>query len=284
MLNFHEKPVTYVGEVGLKVLDLQKMIRFYKEILGFEVLEETEAVAVLGAGGEALLRLEAKAGTAPKNQRYAGLYHFAILLPDRQELGKILLHLHHHGIGIGSSDHLVSEALYLSDPEGNGIEIYRDRAPEEWDWNGGQVVMAVDPIDAAGLVQAAEQSGEEFGGMPAGTVMGHIHLHVSNLPEAKTFYVDGLGFEVVSAMGGQALFLADQKYHHHIGLNVWNGIGIPALPDNTAGLGYFTLVLESEEKRQETAGRLRELGAEVVEQSGNMEVKDPSGNTIRLTV
>lgn len=284
MLKFHEKPVTYVGEVGLKVLDLKKMIRFYKEILGFEVLEETKTAAVLGAGGKVLLRLEAKAGMTPKNQRYAGLYHFAILLPDRKELGKILLHLHHHGIGIGSSDHLVSEALYLSDPEGNGIEIYRDRAAEEWDWNGSQVVMAVDPIDAAGLVQAAEQSGEEFRGMPADTVMGHIHLHVSNLPEAKTFYVDGLGFEVVSAMGGQALFLADQKYHHHIGLNVWNGTGIPALPDNTAGLGYFTLVLESEEKRQETAGRLRELGAEVVEQSGDVEVRDPSGNTIRLTV
>lgn len=283
-MNFHGKPVTYVGEVGLKVLDLKEMIRFYKEIIGFEVLEETEAAAVLGAGGKALLRLETNADMAPKKQRYAGLYHFAILLPDRAELGKILLHLHNHGIGIGSSEHLVSEALYLSDPEGNGIEIYRDRAPEEWNWDGSQVVMAVDPIDAAGLVQAAEQSGETFGGMPAGTVMGHIHLHVSNLAEAKNFYVEGLGFEVVSAMGGQALFLADQKYHHHIGLNVWNGIGIPALPENTAGLGYFTLVLDNEEKRQETARRLQVLGAEITEREENIEVKDPSGNLIRLTV
>lgn len=283
-MNFHEKPVTYVGQVGLKVLDLEEMVHFYKEIIGLEVLEETETAAVLGAGGTALLKLEASSGMVPKTQRYAGLYHFAILLPDREELGKMLIHLHNHGVGIGSSDHLVSEAIYLSDPEGNGIEIYRDRAPEEWDWNGSQVVMAVDPIDAAGLVQAAEQGGQVFQGMPDGTVMGHIHLHVSNLAEAKDFYVDGLGFEVVSAMGGQALFLADQKYHHHIGLNVWNGVGIPALPESTAGLRYYTLILDSEEKRQETVQRLQALGAEAAEHSEYVEVKDPSGNNIRLTV
>lgn len=283
-MNFHVKPVTYVGEVGLKVLDLKEMIRFYKEIIGFEVLKETENTAVLGAGGQALLKLEAGNGIIPKNQRYAGLYHFAILLPDRKELGKMLLHLHNNGVGIGSSDHLVSEALYLSDPEGNGIEIYRDREPEEWDWNGSQVVMAVDPVDAAGLVQAAEASGEVFQGLPAGTVMGHIHLHVSDLVKAKDFYVNGLGFEVVSSLGGQALFLADQKYHHHIGLNVWNGIGIPALPENAAGLGYYTLVLENEEKRKATVSQLRDFGAEVEMQGDLVEVKDPAGNTIRLTV
>lgn len=283
-MNFHVKPVTYVGEVGLKVLDLKEMIRFYKEIIGFEVLKETENTAVLGAGGQALLKLEAGNGIIPKNQRYAGLYHFAILLPDRKELGKMLLHLHNNGVGIGSSDHLVSEALYLSDPEGNGIEIYRDREPEEWDWNGSQVVMAVDPVDAAGLVKAAEASGEVFQGLPAGTVMGHIHLHVSDLVKAKDFYVNGLGFEVVSSLGGQALFLADQKYHHHIGLNVWNGIGIPALPENAAGLGYYTLVLENEEKRKATVSQLRDFGAEVEMQGDLVEVKDPAGNTIRLTV
>lgn len=283
-MNFHVKPVTYVGEVGLKVLDLKEMIRFYKEIIGFEVLKETENAAVLGAGGQALLKLEAGNGIVPKNQRYAGLYHFAILLPDRKELGKMLLHLHNNGVGIGSSDHLVSEALYLSDPEGNGIEIYRDREPEEWDWNGSQVVMAVDPVDAAGLVQAAEASGEVFQGLPAGTVMGHIHLHVSDLVKAKDFYVNGLGFEVVSSLGGQALFLADQKYHHHIGLNVWNGIGIPALPENAAGLGYYTLVLENEVKRKATVSQLRDFGAEVEMQGDLVEVKDPAGNTIRLTV
>lgn len=283
-MNFHEKPVTYVGEVGLKVLDLEGMSRFYREVIGLEVLEETENTAVLGASGKALLKLEAIDGLTPKKARYAGLYHFAILLPNRKELAKILIHLHNYGIRVGSSDHLVSEALYLNDPEGNGIEIYRDRDPEEWNWNGDQVDMAVDPIDAEGLVRTAQEAGEAWQGIPAGTVMGHIHLHVSNLQEAQKFYVDGLGFEIVTSMGGQALFLADQKYHHHIGLNIWNGVGIPALPEKEAGLHYYTLVLENEEKRSRLAEHLQALGTAVTEHADYLETKDPSGNYIRLVV
>lgn len=283
-MHFHEKPVTYVGEVGLKVLDVKGMVEFYRDIIGFEVLEHTADSAVLGAGGKSLLRLDGAGGLQEKDQRYAGLYHFAILLPSREELGKILIHLHAKGARLGSSDHLVSEALYLSDPEGNGIEIYRDREPEDWNWNGSEVAMAVDPIDAAGLVQAAENEGAVWQGMPADTVMGHIHLHVGDLAKAKDFYVDGLEFEVVSSLGGQALFLADQKYHHHIGLNVWNGIGIPALPKEKAGLGYYTLVLADEEKRKRIVERLRALGATVEERGSFSETADPSGNIIRLTV
>jgi catechol 2,3-dioxygenase len=281
-MNFHKKPVTHVGEVGLKVLDLKGMTRFYKDVIGFEVLEETENSVVLGAGGKALLKLEAIDGLTPKKARYAGLYHFAILLPNRKELAKILIHLHNSGIRVGSSDHLVSEALYLNDPEGNGIEIYRDRNPKEWNWNGDQVDMAVDPIDAQGLVRTAREAGEAWQGMPAGTVMGHIHLHVSNLQEAQKFYADGLGFEIVASMGGQALFLADQKYHHHIGLNIWNGVGIPVLPEKEAGLHYYTLILENEEKRSRLAKQLQTLGAEITEHTNYLETTDPSGNIIRL--
>ncbi|MGI2328751.1 VOC family protein [Planococcus sp. YIM B11945] len=283
-MNFHQKPVTHVAEVGLKVLDLEKMIAFYKEVLGFDLLVQTDNRAELGAGGNTLLVLEAIKGLVPKKDRYAGLYHFAILLPDRKELGKILIHLHQKGIHLGSSDHLVSEALYLSDPEGNGIEIYRDRDAEEWDWNNNAVIMAVDPIDGEGLVEEAQTSGETWKGMPSDTVMGHIHLHVSNLNAAERFYIDGLGFETVSAMGGQALFLADQKYHHHIGLNVWNGIGIPALPEKTAGLHYYSLKYGDESMRGKAAERLREMGAEVEEREEHLETKDPSGNFIRLLV
>ena len=283
-MNFHKKPVTYVAEVGLKVLDLKMMTRYYKEIIGLEVLSETEKEVSMGAGGIPLLKLAAIEGIEAKRERFAGLYHLAILLPDRKELGKILLHLHNQGIRLGSSDHLVSEALYLTDPEGNGIEIYRDRNPEEWNWRGDQVDMAVDPIDAEGIIQEAQNSQEEWTGMPAGTVMGHIHLHVSNLPEAQNFYVNGLGFEIVTSMGGQALFLSDQKYHHHIGLNIWNGVGIPALPEKTAGLHYYTLVFENEEKRSLTADRIRGLGARVTEYETYWETADPSGNWIRLIV
>lgn len=283
-MNFHEKPVTYVGEAGLKVIDLKEMIQFYTETIGFELLAESETEASLGTSGKTLLKLETFDGVAPKEQRFAGLYHYAILLPSRKELGKILIHLHNQGIRLGSSDHLVSEALYLSDPEGNGIEIYRDREPEEWDWEGNHVKMAVDPLDAQGVIGAAQDSGEVWSGMPADTVMGHIHLHVSNLSDARKFYVDGLGFEILTEMGGQALFLGDQKYHHHIGLNVWNGIGIPALPEKTAGLHYYTLILEDEAKRQGLIERLRKMDVAVNEQAAYTEVKDPAGNMIRLTV
>lgn len=283
-MHFHEKPITYVGEVCLKVLDLQALLEFYRDIIGFEVLEQASDSAVLGAGGKRLLRLEGIDGLREKDGRYAGLYHFAILLPTREELGRILVHLHNKGIGMGSSDHLVSEALYLSDPEGNGIEIYRDRAPEEWHWDSSQVVMAVDPIDAAGLVQAAGRMGSPWQGMPAETVMGHIHLHVADLEKARDFYVNGLELEVVASMGEQALFLADHKYHHHIGLNVWNGKGIPALPKEKAGLGYYTVVLADEEKRRRIANRLREQGAVVEEHGSFVETADPSGNIIRLMI
>ena len=282
-MNFHKKPVSYVGEIALKVMDIQKMKQFYQEIIGFEVISEMQNNVELGAGGKVLVKLEAIEGLTPKQGRYAGLYHFAILLPTREDLGKILIHLHQQGIQLGSSDHLVSEALYLSDPEGNGIEIYRDREPEQWNWSNEEVSMAVDPIDAQGLVEEAQKTPEPWKGMPDTTVMGHIHLHVSNLMEAKSFYVDGLGFEVVSSMGGQALFLADKKYHHHIGMNVWNGIGIPALPEKEAGLHYYTLIME-EEKRSKVADNLRTMGTEVTEHNNYWEVKDPSGNSIRLLV
>jgi len=283
-MNFHQKPVTYTDEVGLKVLNLEEMKKFYQDIIGFQVISETGNEVQLGTDDKSLIRLTAVEGLEPKGDRYAGLYHLAILLPSRKELGKILLHLHQQGIRLGSSDHLVSEALYLSDPEGNGIEIYRDRDPEEWSWNNGEVAMAVDPIDAEGVLREAGLSNESWSGMPSGTVMGHVHLHVSDLAEAQKFYTEGLGFEVVTSMGGQALFLADQKYHHHIGLNVWNGTGIPALPEKTAGLDFYTLVFADSEKRSRIAERLRALGAQVTEGPVYWETRDPSGNFIRLTV
>jgi len=282
-MNFHKKPVTHVREVGLKVVNLLKMKQFYENVIGFEVISEEEDKVSLGVGSKVLVELEVVEGLTQKQGRYAGLYHFAILLPTRESLGKILVHLHQQGIQLGSADHLVSEALYLSDPEGNGIEIYQDRKPELWNWSNDEVSMAVDPIDAQGLVEEAQKSSEPWNRLPAETVIGHIHLHMSNLDEAKDFYVNGLGLEVVSSLGGQAIFLADQKYHHHIGMNVWNGVGIPALPEKVAGLHYYTLVMENE-NRNKIAKNLRSIGTEIVHREDYWEVKDPSGNSVRLCV
>lgn len=283
-MNFHQKPVMYVSEVSLKVLSLERMTRFYHETIGFDIIKKEADKVSLGVDGRILVKLEAVENIEPKKLRYAGLYHFAILLPNRKELGKALIHLHNQGIRLASSDHLVSEALYLADPEGNGIEIYRDRDPAEWKWRDNEISMTVDPLDAEGILLEAKNANEAWSGMPAGTVIGHIHLHVSDLAEAKNFYVNGLGFELVTTLGGQALFLADQKYHHHIGLNVWNGIGVPALPEKTAGLGYYTIILEDDEERRRIADRLRKIGAQAEEKDNYWETIDPAGNRIRLMV
>lgn len=279
-MNFHQQPVSYVESLTLKVLDLPRMSRFYTDILGFETIEEKENETILGAGGKEILTLQHAPELKPKAGRYAGLYHFAVLLPDRKELGKVLLHLHEQRIPLGSSDHQVSEALYLSDPEGNGIEIYRDREPGEWEWRGDQVHMTVDPLDVQEVAQASE--GEKWGGMPAGTVLGHIHLHVSDLQAARDFYTDAIGFGAVANLGNQALFVSDAKYHHHIGLNVWNGTGIPALPENEAGLAHYVIRVADGQAQQAMRDRLQQYGAEIRMDGTVLETADPSGNRIRV--
>ncbi len=279
-MNFHQKPVSYVESLTLKVLDLPGMSRFYAEVLGFETIEETGRETILGVNGEAILTLRYAPEFKAKARRFAGLYHFAVLLPNRKELGKILRHLHEQKIPVGSSDHQVSEALYLSDPEGNGIEIYRDREPDEWQWRGEQVHMTVDPLDVQEVVQASND--EKWSGMPAGTVLGHIHLHVSDLQAAHDFYTGAIGFGAVANLGNQALFVSDGDYHHHIGLNIWNGIGIPALPDQTAGLAHYVIRVADEAAQQAMRERLETYGAEVQMDDEVLKTVDPSGNRIRI--
>ena len=282
-MNFHKYPHVFVGEVSLKVQDLHRSLSFYQKVLGFNVLNQTEKSATLSAdGSHPLLTLDQPEHIMPKEQRTTGLYHFALLLPTRADLGKLLAHLIKLNIQLGSSDHLVSEALYLSDPDGNGIEIYRDRPSEDWTWNSGQVEMAVDPIDARGIV--AEAEGEAWDGLPADTVMGHIHLHVSDLKSAEEFYGKGLGFDVVSRFGNQALFISTGGYHHHIGLNTWNGVGAPTPSENSAGLNWFTLHFPSEEKRSIAINNLQSIGAFIQEQEGRLLTRDPSGNCIYLSL
>lgn len=282
-MNFHHEPITFVGRVHLKVQNLQRSLHFYQEVIGFKVLQQTERRADLTADGKTvLLSIEQPEGVLPLQGRTTGLYHFALLLPKRSDLAKIVEHLINMGIQLGSSDHLVSEALYLSDPDGNGIEIYRDRAPSEWNWQNGEVAMTVDPLNFVNLLAEGRQ--QSWKGLPAGTVMGHIHLHVSELRETEEFYTKGLGFEVVNRYGGQALFIADGKYHHHIGLNTWNGVGAPAPYPNSVGLESFTLMLANEKKRSEVVAQLRNLGASVMEDNGSFVTSDPSGNRIYLEV
>ncbi|WP_413376316.1 VOC family protein [Alkalihalobacillus sp. 1P02AB] len=282
-MNFHRGPITFVGQVNLKIQNLERSIAFYKEVIGFKVLEQTSRTATFSADGKtALLSVEQPEHVVAKQERTTGLYHFALLLPKRTDLANIVQHFVKIGLQFGSSDHLVSEALYLSDPDGNGIEIYVDRDPSEWNWKDKEVEMTVDPLNFPDLLSIGNE--QLWKGLPIETTMGHIHLHVSELSKTEEFYIKGLGFEVVNQFGNQALFISDGKYHHHIGLNTWNGVGASAPPRNSVGLESFTLMLSSEEKKNKMIAQLKGIGASVTEENGSSITTDPSGNRIRLIV
>lgn len=280
-MNFHKAPHTYTGEVHLNVMNLNRSIRFYKEVIGFQVLDETATTAVLTADGKKpLLIIEQPENVTPKEPRKSGLYHFALLLPERADLGNIIKHFVANKVAIGASDHKVSEALYLSDPDGNGIEIYTDRDPSEWSWENGEVAMSTDPLDGESVV--AESAGKSWEGLPAGTLMGHIHLHVANLSETEEFY-NALGFEVACNYPG-ALFMSTGKYHHHLGLNIWNGEGAPQPSESSVGLQSFTLIYPNEVVLHEAIEKVKMLNKQVESGENGFVVNDPSGNRILLRV
>jgi catechol 2,3-dioxygenase len=280
-MNFHQAPNTYVGKVNLKVQDLERSLLFYQKVIGFKVLQQTARTADLTADGKTVLvSLEQPDNVVPMRGKTTGLYHYALLLPTRTDLAHIVRHFAQLGLQVGSSDHLVSEALYLSDPDGNGIEIYRDRTPDEWDWQREEVKMTVDPLNFRDLLSGVPE--KPWTELPAGTVMGHIHLHVSELSRTELFY-NGLGFDVVSRYGPHALFISTGKYHHHIGLNTWNGVGAPPPTENSVGLRSFTLVFPDDEARELAAANVEKLGASVSKE-GVWMTADPSGNRIILQV
>lgn len=283
-MQFHSKPAVWVGEVKLRVENLAEALAFYVDILGFRVLEETDNSAGLTADGSTrLISLVQPEDIIPKTGRRAGLYHFAVLLPHRSDLARIAIHFAKKGIQFGASDHLVSEALYLEDPDGNGIEIYIDRDPATWRWYGDIVKMDTIPLNFESLLQE-RGAGQPWRGMPEGAIIGHIHLHVSHLDEAEGFYTTGLGFEVVSRMGGSALFMSTNRYHHHIAVNVWNGIGAPPTPPNMVGLDLFTLILPDEQRLDEVKSHLRAMGAPLYESPGGIVTADPAGNRVKLVL
>ena len=253
-------PRTDLGHVHLTVADLDRSLEFYGEILGFQVHRREEESVYLGAGGEDLLVLTETTGAKPRLRNTTGLYHFAILLPDRSSLARSLRRLVDKDYPLwGASDHLVSEALYLDDPDGNGIEIYRDRPRSEWYWREGMVEMDTRRLDLGGLLR---EPGSErpWEGLPAGTRIGHVHLHVRDLDEAERFYHGTLGFDVATRYGGQALFVSAGGYHHHVGLNTWAGAGAAPPPDGSAGLRYFTVRLPEGSEPERVARRLRKDG------------------------
>ncbi len=233
---------TRLGAVTLQVGDLERSRAFYRRVLAAEELDSSPGRVALGArgGSEPLLVPHERPGAAPvpRNGRL-GLFHYAILLPDRPSLGAFLRHLVALGEPFAASDHLVSEAVYLYDPDGLGIEVYADRPRRSWGHRNRQLLMATDPMDVEGVMASA--AGEEWRGLPPGTVMGHVHLHVGDLETAEAFYHVELGLDKMVWSYPGALFLAAGGYHHHLGLNTW-ARGAPAPAEDEAQLLEWELV------------------------------------------
>ncbi len=275
-------PATHIGMVTLRVAQMARSLAYYVDILGFQVKEETAGTVVLGAeSGPGLLRLIEVAGAAPQPRNATGLYHVAILLPTRTDLGRFLLRIAEAGLEIGQGDHLVSEALYLSDPDENGLEVYRDRPRSEWTWRNGMVAMGTDPVDIRGLMEEARRSGRPWEHMPAGTTVGHIHLRVGNIAQARDFYHTTLGFDIVQQMPS-ALFISAGGYHHHIGLNIWESRGAGQTPKNAAGLEVYEILVPDRAALEPVQARLTAGGIRYQEQDNGLSVLDPWGNLILI--
>jgi catechol 2,3-dioxygenase len=273
---------TVNGVVSLSVADLERSLGFYTGPIGLAVLARNGGEATLGVPGNPLLHLVEQPGAGPWTESATGLYHFAILLPTRADLGRWIRNWYGHGMPeFGQGDHLVSEALYLRDPDGHGIEIYRDRPRSEWAWENGRVKMASLPVDVPGLLAEAERSGVSWSGAPAGTTMGHVHLQVGDIGRARAFYSDVIGFDVVAEMP-TALFVSAGGYHHHLGMNVWHSRGgSPADPD-VAQLRFYTIVLPNEDALAEVVSRLDAAGYPTETADRVTLVRDPWSNLIHL--
>jgi catechol 2,3-dioxygenase len=283
---------TAIGAVHLTVASLERARGFYEQVIGLRSAEQPDGSLLLGgaAGSQPLLSLIGDSAASARNPRETGLFHFAILLPARRDLAVALVRLAQGGWQLdGASDHLVSEALYLTDPEGNGIEIYHDRDRSEWRRGAdGQLAMATLPLDLDDLLGELESAPPDASAdalMPAGTRIGHVHLQVAELDEIERFYASVLGFDVMVRGYPGALFVAAGGYHHHIGLNTWNSRGGSRPSPGSVGLRAYEVRLGDAEAVEQALARVAAAGiASEVGPGGATMVRDPSGNGVLLTV
>ena len=283
---------TRIGRVRLRVGDLERSLSFYRDVLGLGVsrdeggritLAAGNAKAGTGASGQELLVLEERPGIGRRPARPAttGLYHAALLVPDRRELGRALLGLRQAGYPLrGMSDHAVSESLYLDDPDGNGLEIYADRPRSMWPVSNGVIQMTVDPMDVAGVMAAGRERPEPWTGLPSATTVGHVHFTVSDLEAAVDFYHGVIGFDLMMKIPTLVAVSAG-GYHHHLNLNTWAGERAPPDSDRVAGLSSWELVVPEEGAREALAGRLTSAGALDVS-NGGLAGRDPDAMSVEI--
>ena len=276
---------THVGAVTLQVADLDRSLAFYRDLVGYHLIDRRESApraARLGAVGSeiALLELRERPGARPVPRRgLLGLYHFALLLPDRPSLGRLLRHLQTNEVHAGAADHVFSEALYLTDPDGLQMEVYRDLPRDQWQSREGELVSGVDPLDARGLLEAAGTV--PWAGVPAGSIVGDVHLYVADLTAGEAFYHAGLGLDKTIWTFPGALFLSAGGYHHHVAVNTW-AAGSPVATDADARLLHWDLIVADRTAVDAARDSLQRRGA-IVEADGDaVRAVDPWGITVRI--
>ena len=269
-----------IGAVRLKVRDLDAVSTFYQMALGLSPVATSEHRVTLGTGDTPFLELQGDPGLSPLDPRQAGLFHTAFLMPTRSDLARWVAHIAEAGVPLhGASDHIVSEALYLADPEGNGIEVYTDRPVSAWHGEGGEIRMSTDPLDLQGLLQSA--AGTEWSGFPENGSIGHVHLQVGDTGEADRFYRDVLGLDIAARYPG-ASFYGSGGYHHQLAGNIWNSRRASKRPEGIAGLDAIEIVVRDAADIASIAGRVESAGLESIKNANGLTVRDPWGTAITL--
>jgi catechol 2,3-dioxygenase len=282
MPTFASRTPLHIGAVGLKVRDLERVARFYHDALGLAALSAGTDAVELGAGGVPLLRIEEERRAKPDDPREAGLYHTAFLMPTRSDLARWILHIARSKVPLtGASDHAVSEAFYLDDPEGNGVEVYSDRPAESWQWTGDELRMTTDPLDVDDIVREVPSSAD-YPGAPGGLRIGHVHLRVGNVAQAEAFYRDIIGLDVTRRRHG-ASFMSSGHYHHHIAANVWHSGGANARDPERAGLSWLEFAADDDASLDAVRGRLAKAGIPISATEAGFDTVDPWGTRLHVT-
>lgn len=269
-----------IGKVTLAVRDLAAVSRFYQDVIGLGVVEAEASGTRLGVGSTVLLELRHAPDARMRSPKEAGLFHTAFLLPSRADLGAWVASIAERRLPVhGASDHIVSEAIYLADPEGNGIEVYADRPSAAWRGADGAITMSTDPLDLPDLLRAGE--GRRWSGFPEGGCVGHMHLQVGALAPAEEFYAGLLGFDITSRYPG-GTFYGSGGYHHQLATNIWNSRGAEPRHDPVTGLAGFEIVAARDDIVQATRERLARAGHAFAERERGLEVQDPWGIPILL--
>jgi catechol 2,3-dioxygenase len=278
---FASRTPLHIGAIALAVRDLDRLTAFYRDVLGLAVLDRSKDSAALGAGGVPFVHLEHRPDAKPDDTREAGLYHTAFLMPTRSDLARWVLHVARNKVQLtGASDHAVSEAFYLDDPEGNGIEVYYDRPRETWEWTGDALKITTDPLDIDDILREVPPTAA-FPGAPDGFRIGHVHLRVGDVARAETFYRDALGLDVTRRRHG-ASFMSSGRYHHHIAGNVWHSNGAGARDAERAGLSRLALEATDADAFDSVKTRLEQAGTPLAVSSSGIETADPWGTRVRI--